>query len=440
MDETHFSHCYLSDAEIGLRCRETCGCGEAHSLGTGPCQDYKGEWKTNEGDKRTCDWMDRKFPMERRQRNCGLTEIGVMCQCKCQELIQDTLELTGTRDFVQSKGFIPLYEPPTLPPDDLRLRKHQGRLDETGKLMTIVAVEDATVSQSNARVNYGNSMRLYVDSIQDAEMQALILFDLSYVEQSISFIGRAALHIYARQGSPFGGVEFKKMFEIEFRQGAIKWNNMLGDGAGEPTIAFLDDVNDETWYEVDVTAAVRAAFLNGEERLGIRIVSSESHFSFASKDTDRFQPALVIDSRTKPPTSAPVLLPTPNPTARPVPVIALDCMDSKGFFVAHTGESKSCSWFDIGNGEQKKELNCKDNNEAAFFCQSKCSAYNGCDAMTCNDKSGSYLSHSGLRERCPWLLTGAGTLKLEQNCGTSEYPITELGRHCQATCSNYNGC
>lgn len=440
--ETHISHCRLSDTEIGLRCRETCGCGEDFSLETGSCKDYKGEWKTNEGDTRTCEWMDRKFPMERRQQNCGLTEIGVMCQCKCQELIQDTHELTGIRDYAQStgSGFIPLFETPTFPPDDdgIRLRKHQGRLDETGKLMTIVAVEDATVSQRNEKGNYGDSLRLYVDSSEGAEMQSLVVFDLSYVEQTISFIGGASLHIYARKGSPFGGVEFKKMFNTEFRQGAIKWNNMLGDGTSEPTIAFLDDVDDETWYEVDVTAAVRAAFLNGEERLGIRIVSSESHFSFASKDTDRFQPALVIDSRTKPPTNAPVPQPTPKPTGRPV--VPLDCIDSKGFFVAHTGESKSCSWFDIGNSEQKKELNCKDNSEAALFCQSQCSAYNGCDAITCDDKSGSYMSHTGLRERCPWLLTGAGTLKLEQNCGTSEYPITELGKRCQATCANYNGC
>ncbi|KAL7493112.1 hypothetical protein ACHAWT_002199, partial [Skeletonema menzelii] len=78
--------------EIGLKCRETCGCGEAISLQTGPCEDRKGEWKTNEGDTRTCEWLDRNFPVERRQQNCGLTEIGVMCQCKCQELIQDTHE------------------------------------------------------------------------------------------------------------------------------------------------------------------------------------------------------------------------------------------------------------------------------------------------------------------------------------------------------------
>ncbi len=409
---------------------------------TGPCEDKKGEWKTSDGDTRTCEWMDRNFPIERRQQNCGLTEIGVMCQCKCLDvldMVQDTHELTGIRDYVQPTDFIPLFEPTTPAPDVPLLRPHQGTLDETGKVVTIIASEDATVSQIDEKENYGDSIRLFVDSTPDAEMQALIVFDLSYIEQLISLINRAELHIYARQGSPYGGVEFKKMLDTEFRQGAVNWNNMPGDGTGEPTIAFLDNVADDTWYKVDVTAAVKAAFMNGEERLGIRIVSSESHFSFASKDTNRLQPALVIDSRTKPPTSAPVPKPTPYPTASPV--ITLDCMDKKGFFVSHAGESKSCSWFDVGNGEQKKELNCKGNNsEASIFCQSQCSAYNGCDTLTCDDKSGSYLSHTGVKERCPWLLTGAGTLKLEQNCGTSEYPITELGKRCQATCAQYNEC
>lgn len=420
--------------EIGLRCRATCGCSDGAPLATRTtCEDIKGEWKTNEGDTRTCEWMDRRFPRERRQNNCGITEIGVMCQCKCLELIQDEHDVTGVGDFIPLVDSASPEEPAVI-----SLRKHQGRLDETGKIMTIVAMADATVSQRNEKENFGDSPRLYVDSSLDAEIQALILFDLSYVEQSINAIGSAMLHIYAQLGSPVGGVEFKKMSGTDFRQGNIKWGNMPGDGEGEPTIAFLDEVVDETWYEVDVTAAVKDAFLNGESRLGIRVISTESHFTFGSKDTDKYQPTLVIDSTTKQPTSAPTPQPTHYPTASPV--ITLDCMDSKGFFITHTGESQSCSWFDIGNGEQKKELNCKGDSDAAIFCQSKCSAFNGCDSLTCDDKSGSYLSHTGWSERCSWLLTGAGTLKLEQNCGTSKYPITELGKRCQATCAGYNEC
>ena len=148
----------IADTEIGLKCRETCGCGDATSLETTTCEDKSGEWKTNDGDKRTCEWMDRNYPRERRDRNCGKTEIGVMCQCKCQELIQDAHDITGVGYFIQ------VFEPPTPAPVDTRLRKHQGRLDETGNIMTIVAMDDATVSQRNEKENFGDSIRLIVDS------------------------------------------------------------------------------------------------------------------------------------------------------------------------------------------------------------------------------------------------------------------------------------
>ena len=72
--------------------------------GTTKCEDKKGLWQTHERDEgRTCEWMDRKFGVERRELNCGKTEIGVMCQCKCSEPfveadnypVDSTLQETG---------------------------------------------------------------------------------------------------------------------------------------------------------------------------------------------------------------------------------------------------------------------------------------------------------------------------------------------------------
>ena len=81
------------------------------------CEDKKGEWKTNEGDTRTCEWMDRRFPRERRQNNCGITEIGVMCRCKCLELIQDEHDVTGVGEFIPlvTIGYPPVSIVPTPP-------------------------------------------------------------------------------------------------------------------------------------------------------------------------------------------------------------------------------------------------------------------------------------------------------------------------------------
>ena len=149
-------------------------------------------------------------------------------------------------------------------------------------------------------------------------------------------------------------------------------------------------------------------------------------------------PSLVIDSRTGEPTPSPSYSPSYYPTA--TPTIELDCMDKKGTFTTHRDEEQPCSWLNTANGELKKDNNCHDGQEALMFCQATCAEYNGCDDMTCEDMSGTYQTHTGWTAECSWLLTGQGSLKLEQNCGTDDYLITEIGKRCQATCADYNGC
>ena len=83
--------------QCGFKCRKTCGCGDNASFErTAKCEDKKGLWQTHEDDGigRTCDWMDRKDGAERREKNCKQTEIGVMCECKCESpsLVDSTLQ------------------------------------------------------------------------------------------------------------------------------------------------------------------------------------------------------------------------------------------------------------------------------------------------------------------------------------------------------------
>ena len=82
--------------ELGHKCMATCGCDSNAALKfTTACEDGKGEWMTHERDvPRTCEWMDRKSPGERRELNCGKTEIGVMCQCKCSEPIDSFVDIS----------------------------------------------------------------------------------------------------------------------------------------------------------------------------------------------------------------------------------------------------------------------------------------------------------------------------------------------------------
>lgn len=98
-------------------------------------------------------------------------------------------------------------------------------------------------------------------------------------------------------------------------------------------------------------------------------------------------------------------------TVMPLPdsEAAYDCLDKQGTFKTNTGSSQTCSWLNIGNDAVKKELNCQGDREARLFCQSSCGKYNGCDAMNCQDREGSYTTHSGWAADCSWLLSGPGT-------------------------------
>ena len=385
-------------------------------------------------------------------------------------------------------GGIPTYHPTTLAPATSDPTAHpmfKGFFDDTRRILSLSVFADASISQMNADGNYGEDKRLHVQNdVYDEgtnERQSLLLFDLSFVIESFgSTIGRAILRIYLIDGANSGSVTLKKMISANWTEDTVTWDNVPGgDGVDELTISFVDTLVGTSWYDIDVTAAVLDALEIGESYLGIRIVSDEAvDVTFASKERLEDQPMLIIDSRpafdptltrkpkeysttdfpTPSPTSSSPVVITPSPTSSlsptsssptliptTSPMLPLDCMDKKGKFKLHSGEFEPCSWLDVGNGKQKKELNCltgtADPNEAALFCQASCSAYNGCNEMRCVDNVGAYMTHTGFTAKCSWLLTGLGSLKLEQNCGsTPEFPRTEIGQRCQATCKDYNGC
>lgn len=428
--------------EIGLNCEETCGClpsvmGE--EVKPTVCIDPNGPFETHEGETRQCEWLDRGDVSERKELNCGITEIGLNCICRCpmsghdpsqNVLIQDvSWDYSGNDWDYASVTSRPTPTPPT---------KTEGILDDTKEIMTLIPSADTTVALRNAKDNFGESLVLRVSDADNA-MQSLLLFDLSLIAKKFMGVGNAVLQLYATVGSSDGGVVFKKMKTSDWKEEEVSWSNMPGgEGSDELVVAFLNDVRADAWYDVDVTAALRDALANGEPYLSIRIVSDFAKLSFASKERGDESPQLIVDSRTIAPTNHPSGGPTGTPTSSPA--VTLDCTDHKGKFITHTGQSQSCSWFDIGNGMLKKELNCQGGKEASLFCQAQCGEFNGCDDLTCEDRSGSYLTHSGWTAECSWLLTGQGTMKLEQNCGTDQYPITDLGKRCQATCGDYNGC
>jgi len=67
------------------------------------------------------------------------------------------------------------------------------------------------------------------------------------------------------------------------------------------------------------------------------------------------------------------------------------------------------------------------------------------EQSTCIDGDGLYLTHhSGHAKACIWLHNGHGpgsaSKRREKNCGSQEYPITEIGIHCPMSCHTYSGC
>lgn len=474
--EKRDSNCAVT--EIGLNCLEYCPCphwddglaetGQLNAaadldeiMGGGvmtpgnpttaeaeECQDKEGEFETHAGTLRQCRWLNRDggegTTEEKKEQNCGVTEIGLNCleSCFCNAGPLPT----GSPSFVPTDA-------PTPHPDS------KGVFDASGDVLTLAVLADASISEREEDTNFGESKRLNVAHNDGKQRQSLLLFDLTFAAKSFGpVIGRAILSIYfVAIGDSSGGVTMKKMADTTWSENEVTWNNTLGSGepdSDEPIISFVDGLESNTWYEIDVTAAVRDALEKGESRLGIRIVASDQDTEvlyFGSKERVREPPTLAIFWRTAVPTTAPTYFPTFTPSTSPPtflpsssPTVPLDCMDKKGTFITQTGESQPCSWLSTGNGSLKKEFNCNinrnDESSAAMFCQSQCSVYNGCDEMHCQDMAGTYMSHTGWEAQCSWLWSGQGRLKLEQNCIGDEEGLTELGKRCQKTCGDYNGC
>ncbi|KAL3796297.1 hypothetical protein HJC23_008617 [Cyclotella cryptica] len=422
-------NCHIT--EIGMNCLATCGCldnepqaWEVEDKQAEICKDPSGLFEIHDSDKlEPCDWLDTENSDEKKKLNCGITEIGNKCICRCpvvghdpshNVLIQDVSWDFKANNWNYSSVTPRPSKAPTLPP-----KKSEGQFDAAGKVLTLSSYADATVAEKDPEDNYGESLVLRV-APRDNKMHSLLLFDLAFVSKSFgTTFGSATLRLYATQSSTSGGVTFKQMTGSNWNENTITWNKIPGgEGSDELIVSFLNaPLIADTWYDVDLTAAVRDTLEHKQQYLSIRAMSDDTEASFASKERQDVQPQLIVDSETASPTLKPSYAPTyppsmspANPTHSPStsPVVALDCLDHKGKFKTNTGESQSCSWFDIGNGELKKELNCQGSSGARMFCQSQCGKYNGCDDMTCEDRAGSYATHTGWRAECTWLTTGQG--------------------------------
>lgn len=138
-------------------------------------------------------------------------------------------------------------------------------------------------------------------------------------------------------------------------------------------------------------------------------------------------------------------------------------------FKNHLGSDKTCEWLDNDKPGQteRKDKNCGYGpypiTELGQNCPQTCIWYNqsGCSVIqkrsiepnlriagttstACVNGSGKYENHHGDHKQCQWLhepdQPSVEKFRQDKNCGTDEYPITDLGTKCPWSCQEYNGC
>jgi len=174
------------------------------------------------------------------------------------------------------------------------------------------------------------------------------------------------------------------------------------------------------------------------------------------------------------------------------PTLVTICTDRLGTYLNHLSNPKTCEWLynDKEGKTDRKDKNCG-GPDAAYpitelgkNCPATCIDYNGDGCSTievypndthgsnggdssstststgdsktvrtsggtlssstsCVNGSGFYLDHIGVLKQCQWLHgdnPSSAKSRQNKNCGTEDYPITELGKECPWSCQDYNGC
>ncbi|KAL3780518.1 hypothetical protein ACHAW5_007164 [Stephanodiscus triporus] len=423
-------------SELGDACKYTCrlynGCMEyllsslsdytgENDVSVGdPCADKEGLFISNGNTPRECSWLeeDAETAPAKKNSNCGTpdvpkSELGLMCPRSCAGYNDCEMDVYGTLERVSPN-----------PQSGLSDQADDGEEYTPTSSPTFSSVDVPTIWKSGESI-------ASEEHCQDKEGEYIThrgtyrkcrwlnRDDLENVEEKKEMnCGITEIGLNCLESCPCDILEgdFEEVLADNAASGATDIPTL--SPTLQPTLfrATADDLTEELMDKV-LDGGTGKEFSSMTEQLG---EWTDEAAAIGTTDTPTYSPTQTLTIS---------------------PVLALDCMDKRGKFVAHTGESQPCSWLDEGDGSLKKELNCQDQSEAIMLCQASCSAQNGCDDMHCIDMGGTYATHTGWTAECSWLLTGQGTLNLELNCGGKpEYPITELGKRCQATCGDYNGC
>ncbi|MEZ4869908.1 MAG: DNRLRE domain-containing protein [Caldilineaceae bacterium] len=188
-------------------------------------------------------------------------------------------------------------------------------------VLTLAAVADARVLQSNPTTNYGTSNRLDIDS---PGQQSYIRFSVSGVTGAVQ---SATLRVYVTNGSSNGPSLYTT--DNSWTESSITWNNRPAATSG--IIADVDTVTAGTWAEYDVTAQITG---NGVYNF-VFLPDSTNGVTYTSREGNP-PPELVLSfvsgpvptpTNTATPTNSPIPTNTPTvtntPTATNTPTVGL---------------------------------------------------------------------------------------------------------------------
>ncbi|MEU4552434.1 CBM96 family carbohydrate-binding protein [Micromonospora violae] len=175
--------------------------------------------------------------------------------------------------------------------------------------VTFTPVADTYVQSDTAATNYGTSTQVVVDN--SPVRRSFLRFTVSGVSGTVTSAKLRLRTISGNSGSDAGGT-FRRMSNTTWSETGTTWNNQPAiDGA---TLGTIGAVSGNTWYEVDVTAAVTG---NGTYSFGATSTSGDGAY-YDTRESGADAPQLVVTTGTT----------TPPPSGDPVLVGAGDIADS----------------------------------------------------------------------------------------------------------------
>lgn len=167
----------------------------------------------------------------------------------------------------------------------------QEGVPEDGESKEMIPSDDATITLAQPYTNFGTSDKLMVDS-HNGMNNFLLRFDTSDIPQGQ--VRSAKLRLYAlNEATAFGGT-FVQMSNNNWDERSVTWANApLADGV---VLGTLPEVEAGTWYEIDVTNAVR-----GGTPVSFRVSSPHSSTAIYASRESAFKPRLTVQYKPKDP-------------------------------------------------------------------------------------------------------------------------------------------